>query len=301
MKLWRGVQNFFHQPKESGISYSTLRIIFAVNSILYLLISKPFLHVFYGAESICPVPSGAWLYWNDVGRFSFFRLFQTPAQVELIWYLALANSLLLLVGYQIRLTTIFQYLFISSFMLSFCFHTNYGDYVFSATSFLMMFLPSKDPWSLDWYFAKRQTNARAAPALEFSPWLKKTLMIFLCVLYLASCLPRFAGGPWMTGSAAWIALIDPITSYIWSDVLAASKQVPPIIFYMFTYVAMVYEMLVPILIWSNRFRRYILFFGLFFHALLAICLDVGLFSFHMSLLLAACFKYDDKLQSAGKK
>ncbi len=292
MKLVSRLHEFFHEPKESGLAYSILRIIFAFNSLLYLITLAPLIELFFGQQGFCPFITDSWLYWSNTGSFSFFRLFEAPAEVQMIWYLALINSFVLLLGYKVRICAIMQYLFVSSFHLSSCYHTNYGDHIFAASSFLMMFLPSYDPLSLDHVLGKRDGAKRNLVNKKFSPWLLKTVKLSLCMIYLAACLPRFGAAPWLDGTALWMALVDPITSRVWIETIWAAQFVPAWVFYALNYISFSYELLFPFLVWTRRWRRPIVFFGLFFHAGIGLFLDVGLFPFHMSLLLAACLRYD---------
>lgn len=283
MNPLRSIDRFFHGSSENGAGYAAIRIFYVINSLLFLFSIRPLLSFFYGEASFCPLPQTGWLFWNHHGQFSFFQMMGTTNAVSIIWALTLVNTLFIMIGYKIRVVMLLQFLFLSSFFLTPCHPDNYGDQIFLATAFLLIFLPGRDPLSID---------GRNHPPRTYSPWLRKTLMLFLCTIYLSSALPRWSGIHWWDGTAVWISLIDPANSRIWIGLEAWQSRVPAVLFngiiWTLTWLSLGYELSFSLLVWIRRLRTPLVLIGLGFHMCLGIVLDLGLFSMHISLLLIAC-------------
>ncbi len=229
-----------------------LRWSYTAVSLLYLWSIRPFLDLFYGPAAVCPSP-----------------VTSLPG-VSSIWWLAAVNSLVLGYGKGIRVTTVVQFLCLAFFALSSCRATNYGDQIFASTAFLLMFLPSND---------------------QDNPWLRRTLMLFLCTLYATPLVVRLHGHHWWDGTASWIALADPSISRVWRLLVDQDPQrLPAWWFYAMTYAALAYEGLFPVLIWFKKLRLPLVIAGLIFHAAMGMLLDLGMFPFEMAILLVACLE-----------
>jgi len=274
--------HFFHGEPEPGVLYGVLRLFYGCISLLYLLSLLPLRHLFYGRESLCPL--------GQSGQLSFFYLFDSPLAVNVLFGMALVNSVLVLFGYRLRIILVLQFLFLSSLFLSPCHADNYGDQIFVSTAFLLMFLPSTPAWP--W-----QARRRAKEPYS-SPWLRQTLRLFLCTLYVSSVLPRWYGVHWWDGSALWIALIDPLTSRLWSQLASQQANLPAWPFLIGTWGAIGFEALFPFLIWIKRLRTPLVIMGLLFHLGMGVLMDLGLFPLQMALLLVASL--DEKPMRGGR-
>ena len=270
--------SFFHEPRERGRTYGLIRIAFGITSLLWLLSLHPLLSFFYGADGLCPLSSG------DSLPFSLFQLWDSPVAVTVVWWCAVFNALLVTTGLGVRGAVIFQYLFLSTFFLTPCRPDNYGDQVFVSLSFLMIFFPSRDPLSLDAkIFGKRE---------EFSPWLRRVMMITLSTLYFVPVLARLGGDHWWEGTAAWFVLANPADSRVWTWLAKDPEALPRWGSYLITYLWLDYEALFPFLIWVKKLRNPLVIVGLVFHLALGLVLDLGLVPLQMAVLFLACLDDD---------
>ncbi len=274
------LNRFFHEPRETGRAYRRLRIAYGLTALISLGALRPLLNSFFGTESYCPLPGDGWLFWSAKLQFSFFNLWGSAAAVKTVWWLAVANSLAVLFGLGIRQVLrsflILEHLFLSTFFLSGCHPGNFGDQIFVSLSFLMMFLPLKSEKGL------------------YSPWLRKTLILYLGTLYLVPVLARIPGAHWWDGTASWMALADPMNSRIWRSLVKDPEVLPAWGYYGMTYASLAFEGLFPFLIWIRRLRTSLVAAGILFHAAMGALMDLGLFPLQMGVLLIACL--DDEIQ-----
>lgn len=274
-----------HEPKGGGLTYGLVRIVFGITSIAWLLSLYPLLSFFYGDQGVCSLGG------EPRFPFSLFQVWGSPTAVQVIWWVAVVNSLLVIAGLGIRLSMILQYLFLSTFFLTPCRPDNYGDQIFVSLSFLMIFFPSRDPLSLDaMIFGKRE---------EFSPWLRRVMMITLATLYLVPILARLGGEHWWGGTAAWIALADPASSRVWQWIAKDPEGFPRWFSYLITYLSLAYEVGFPFLIWVKRLRIPLVITGLVLHLMSGLVLDLGLIPLQMAVLLIACLD-DDALKGLAR-
>ena len=297
LRMISRIVSSFHHPMESGTTYSVVRVFYAVLFLAQLVILRPFLGLCYGRESICPLPPDpaypqcGWAFWNTVGQFSFFSVFDSPAQVQCIWWAAVACTICLGFGLWIRLFSVLQYLFVSSFFLSDCGHGNYGDQIFAATSVLFLAMPSRQNFSIDrWLYLRRSgspADARTAEAL-FSPWLRRTCTCYLAIIYATGVLARLDGWRWWDGSAVWVSLADPLNSVVWRILAEHPRALPQWFFSSLTYGSLLYESGFVLLIWFTRAKVPLVCAGIAFHLALGFTMNLGLFPFQMCLLLIAC-------------
>jgi hypothetical protein len=185
--------------------------------------------------------------------------------------LGFLNSLLVASGRGGAMPRMLHFVLVASLFLSGCGTDNYGDQIYASTCFLLIFLPDPKP-------------------LDPSPWLQRTIFLFLATLYWTPIFYRLEGIHWWDGTAIWIALADPTTSRIWTWLSYNPERWPAWVYQAATYLSLTYEIGFPFLIWFKPLRNYLVVFGLIFHAAMAVPLDLGLFPFQMAVLLLACWK-----------
>lgn len=263
------LNRFFHEPRENGLAYGFLRIVFGTTAVLWLISLYPFLGLFFGAEGVCPLSS----------------LSLSPAMVTGLWWIGLTTALLMTAGLFIRPVSILLFASLAFFFRTPCRPDNYGDQIFVSLAFLMMFCPSRDPLSLDARLFGRRTNGA-------SPWLHKVLRLYVGTLYLAPVFRRLWGIHWWDGTASWIALADPSTSRVWEFLSRNPFDVPTWVFFAITYSSLAYEGLFPFLIWFRRLRLPLVIAGIVFHTAMGLVMDLGLFPLQMMTILIGCL--DDR-------
>lgn len=179
---------------------------------------------------------------------------------------------------------------------------NFGDSVLRVTTFLLMFVPSDGALSLDAVRGRRTRarSSRAALAAHHDesmgipsnrwlallggkqlPWGVRLFQLQLCAVYTSTGLSKLVGpweSTWYQGTSLHYALNDFVLGR-WSYALL---PVPLWVTLPLSYMVLAWEIaFVPLVVWRAT-RPFALGFGLAFHALTFLLLEVGWFSFYMA-------------------
>ncbi len=236
-------------------AYFLMRVSAGLVGAMYFATYWPLRYLIF--DGVCPASEARWL-------FSF------PEFAPLLLGFGFFNSLLVASGRGGAYFRIVHFALVGSLFRSNCGTDNYGDQIYAATCFLLIFLP--DPKRLD-------------P----SPWLQRTVFLFLATLYWTPFFYRLDGVHWWNGTAVWVALADPTTSRIWTWLSYEPQKWPAWAYQAATYLSLAYEIGFPLLIWVRPLRNPLIVFGLIFHVAMAVLLDLGLFPLQMAVLLLACW------------
>jgi hypothetical protein len=124
---------------------------------------------------------------------------------------------------------------------------------------------------------------RAAPerfwiAPTRAPWALRLIQVQLSIGYLGTAIWKLAGFTWREGMATGYAL----------QIENLRRFTPPSILYedlflvhVATWGTLVVEVVVGVLVWSSRWRRYVIPFGILLHVFIDVFLTVGFFSILM--------------------
>ncbi|MBL7716865.1 MAG: hypothetical protein JNL01_15470 [Bdellovibrionales bacterium] len=92
----------------------------------------------------------------------------------------------------------------------------------------------------------------------------------LCVIYAYSGIEKLKGISWWRGEAMWLAISNPQLGRI--DVTWLSHF--PFLIVLGTYLPLVWEVYFPAIIWIPAIRKWVLGFGVLFHALIAVTMSL---------------------------
>jgi hypothetical protein len=146
----------------------------------------------------------------------------------------------------------------------------YGfDKVAACWLFYLMFLKSNSHFSL----LKRKTESQGL--LNSAAF--RMAQIHLCVIYGYSGMEKLKGQTWWSGEALWNIISNGIVSPIDMSFMA---HVPWLI-YIGTFMALFWEVYFPLAVWVPRLRKSWLIFGLIFHFVTAISMNLLFFSLLM--------------------
>lgn len=191
-----------------------------------------------------------------------------------LWFaLWVASALALTLGYKTRVAAILAWALTMAFFSRNTNVKNGGDDIAQIGLFWLMLAPCNQVWSLD---AKRSPELRKDTV---PPWAVRVLQIQMCMMYTATGFAKLKGGwhgTWLQGTSLHYVFND-LGLIRWSY---AQLPVPFWISLPLNYVALAWEVLFIPLVLIPFTRRFALFYGLLFHIVIYLTLEVGWFSFY---------------------
>ena len=118
--------------------------------------------------------------------------------------------------------------------------------------------------------------------------------ILLCqlqvlIVYAVSAIYKWQSTEWVQGIALQkILLIDEYSIPVLQNIVCAF----PLMFKLFTWMALLYQTLFPVLIFSKKLKNYIIITGIIFHVFIAFAM--GLFNFSLVMICCYALFYDFK-------
>jgi Vitamin K-dependent gamma-carboxylase len=198
--------------------------------------------------------------------------FTSESQSVLVaWFVAwVLSAVALVLGYKTRVAAVLAWVLTMAFFTRNTNVKNGGDDVAQIGLFWLMFAPCNRVWALD---AKRVTREWIAP------WAVRLIQIQICIMYTATGIAKLKGGlggTWLQGTSLHYVFND-LALTRWSY---AQLPVPFWVTSPLTYVALFWEVLFIPLVLHPSTRRFALYYGLLFHVVIYMTLEVGWFSFY---------------------
>lgn len=283
--LWRGLDRFFF-TFSAPLSIAFFRIMFGVTLLINVLLRLPHTEEYFTDQSGVPVNEAFML------LPEFFQPMFTwyPRTLEVAWgfQIALILALLFLIfGVFGRIGTrvmAFVALVGHLALIQRNYSIVYGaDMVSTFWLFGLCFMDSSERLSVRrWLYRRQKKN------FVFEPQWSRVLtsvgarltQIQLCVIYMYTGFEKLKGGDWWDQSAVWKVLGNE--QLMLAD-LSFLKNVPLVIA-LATWGTVLFEVYVPVLIWSKTTRKWILMAGWALH--LGIALTMGLFIFSFTMMAA---------------
>lgn len=265
---------FWHAPIAAE-RLALVRIATAVALLSDILLQQlPFSAELFGAGGLQP---------NGYGQAALLHgwrwtaYFFTPSGAWLGLWLAvwLASTLAACVGVRTRFVTVAAWLLTLAFFNRHYSMKNFGDSVLRFSTFLLMFAPCADALSWD---ARRKFGG-LRPTVH-APWAVRVFQVQLCVMYASTAISKLVGpitSTWYQGTSLHYALND----FVLARVSFASLPVPLWLTMPLSYLVLVWEVtFVPLVSW-RRTRRWALGFGIVFHSVAFVALELGWFGFYV--------------------
>jgi len=151
-----------------------------------------------------------------------------------------------------------------------------GDTLLRVITFLLVFSPAGEVWSVDRWWARRRGTVAAGPVLR-SPWAQRLIQIQIAVLYASTVMWKLLGSRWWDGTAVYYLtrLVEferfPLPSLF--DRLWAIRAM--------TWGALLIEASLATLIWVPRLRYPVLVAGACLHLGVEYAMNVPLFEWLM--------------------
>lgn len=172
-------------------------------------------------------------------------------------------------------------------------HIVYGaDAILACLLLILCFAPTGRAMSLDRVRevrAAKRKNLEAHPPVFTSPWAfacTRLMQVQMAILFFVSATDKLTGTDWRDGDAVWLVFVD--NNYYHSGLLALLASNYWLV-YLATYGTIAIEIVFPFLVWTRRFRPYMLAAAVFLHLQFALLMKLYYFSFvmvmgHMSFL-----------------
>lgn len=269
--LW---DRFWFAPMATS-TLALVRIAFGFVTLIFSLSLAPNLMPFFSESGLLPERPPA----TTDGIWTVLDLWPSDFAVIGLFFVLLAASICLILGYRTRLAAALVFVGLMSFDRRNPFILNSGDGLVRVTSFYLMLAPSGASLSLD-----RWRRARDA-FWEFparSLWALRLMQVQLSVMYLTAAWDKLRGETWADGTALSYALrVLPrfgAPSFVTNSELISTLA---------TWATPVVELSIGILVWNRRLRPWVLAVGIGFHLAIAFSIRVGVFSLAVFALYVA--------------
>lgn len=287
---WRRIVDFLFY-RENDRWLSVLRLGLGVEVASYCLSLRHDWSDFFSARSFGPInrdlveailsidsrwiPRIGWLV--DVG--SRLGLAESTT-INLIWWLLLGGSLLLIGGLFTRPTTVIVAFFHLCAVKSSGALTYGYDNFTTIGLFYLLISPLPDRLSLDYLWRRRRKKNP-----ELLGFVRRALQLHVCLIYFFGGVNKCAGAGWWNGDSLWRALIRPPFNVLSPDVIVTWRWVLPVA----GMAVCLLEISYPIFIWPRRTRPYWLFAIIAMHVGIGLLLGLYLFALAMIVLNVAAF------------
>jgi Vitamin K-dependent gamma-carboxylase len=261
-------ESFFFKP-ESPICIALFRVLYGICvSATIILLHSDWLewygtHAWVSERTMHVVEPGI--------RLNLFGLFpENDRWIAYFFWIALLFSVMLTIGLWTRVSSIAVFLCLNSLQQRALFITHGGDKFLRVAGFFLMFAPAGAVLSVDHFLRLRN---RTTEAIQLrAPWAQRMIQFELTLLYFTSFLWKLKGHMWLDGTALYYVIhlrdVQRLPVPEWVKSVAMLK--------LGSWLALVLEFSLGVLIWFKRFRYPLLFLGLCFH----LCLEYA-FNFPM--------------------
>ncbi|MBX9690692.1 MAG: HTTM domain-containing protein [Candidatus Obscuribacterales bacterium] len=262
-------QSFFFKPY-SSLPISVFRILFGLLALEYANLLSEDILTWFGPNGTISFDCMQRMLGSSCLDLLCF-LPRTDETVLVFFGIFVLSAIFVTLGLFTRLSTVVLYLTLSSLHYRNPIILNSGDDLLRVYSFFMLFAPAGDYLSIDALWKKRQKPGWQPEAR--SPWAQRLIQIEICLLYLQYTVTKLLDPYWLNGSAVYYVLISPELERFPLFFDRHSLLVSQIL----TWGTLVQEALLCTLIWSRKYKYYVLAAGLFFHFCLDYCLNIPIF------------------------
>ncbi|AGB16976.1 Vitamin K-dependent gamma-carboxylase [Halovivax ruber XH-70] len=177
--------------------------------LLDLALRSRHLRAFYTDDGVLPRRA---LFSDYTDVYSVHALSGEPWAITLLFLVAGAFALALLVGYRTRLATVASWLLLLSLHNRNPMVLNGGDSLFALLLFWSIFLPLGARWSVD---AIRKGSARADDDTSISSIATMALLLQVVLMYVTNAIHKTRSELWMDGEAvAYIMQADQFSAFL---------------------------------------------------------------------------------------
>ncbi|RAV11018.1 hypothetical protein DQP55_14890 [Mycolicibacterium sp. GF69] len=243
--------------------------------VVWTLALLPDLGTVFGEHGVSPEHPRVDFQW------SVFEVWPGDTALHIGWALLLAAAVAMTVGWHSRVAAVLVFVLIQSFVRRGAHYFNAGDSILVVTALILVLSSCGSALSLD----QRRRTGSFFSAETRSVWPVRLLQIQLSIIYLATAQAKLAGKPWVEGSAVYYAWR---TDGRWA-LLSAPEWLSTnaILVNVLTWGTLLIELALAVLVWSRRWRFWVLMAGVLMHLTIMVNLNVAFFSLAMFVLYLA--------------
>lgn len=290
-----GWNQFFYAPIDAR-RMALVRIGFAVLLLIYLAILYPDLSTWFGPQGLYPADVDAETRLPQ--QWSVLRwLPSDPVEADVwlqrIFWLHIACTVMLLVGFLSRINSIIVYVLLVSWIWRNQLIIDGEDSVFRIIGFFLILMPSGRAWSIDQLLFHR----RAGTCPLVAAWPLRLVQLQMMVIFVAAALYKMGGTAWLDGTAfSYVGRLDDLFGRFLVPTFVFEI---PILVRLITWSVIVIELFAPLFLWFRETRHWALLAILLFH--LGNEYTMALFLFHWIMLLGwSTFLTSDDLSIAAR-
>lgn len=267
--------NTFFFTAEPIYPLGLVRIGFGLAVVAWSLVLLPDLFAVFGADGVTPEHPQINFQW------SVFEIWPGDTALLVGWVLLLVSAIAMTVGWHSRVAAVLVFVVLQSFVRRGDYFFNAGDSILTVIALILALSSCGAALSLD----QRRRTGSFWSAQTRAVWPVRLLQIQLSIIYLATVQAKLANKTWVDGSAVfyawgadgrWALLPAP-------EWLAANA----ILINVLTWVTLLVELALAVLVWSRRCRFCVLAAGVVMHLTIMVNLNVAFFSIAMFVLYLA--------------
>ena len=285
-RLYQSWNEFFFTP-QSPLPVCVFRILYGLIALANLIMLRPEWLKWYGPHAMMSIDT-----MHKLGRgpnMSVFELIpQTDLAVNIFFWVFLVCTVFLTIGYLTRFSAVAVYICLGSIQMRNGYILNSGDTLMIVTGFFLMFAPAGAALSVDRWLRLRRGHESVAVAL-YSPWAQRMIQIQLAVVYFATFYWKTLGVLWMNGTAVYYALrLEDFHRFPMPHLqnMFVIKSL--------TWLTLVIEFALGVLIWFKETRYPVLLAGLCLHLGIEYAMNIPLFEW-MAVATYVTFIYPEDL------
>lgn len=268
-----GWRRFWFRP-EPAYTLGAVRIAFGVMAIAWTLSLFGDLDDLFSSNGVVPRQLAVPFEWGVL------EVWTSDGELLLGWGLLLVSAIAMTVGWHSRLAALIVFVMIMSFEFRNPYVFNSGDNLIRIEALILALSPCGAALSLD----QRRMAGSFWSAQVRAPWPLRLLQIQLSLVYLATFITRMTGEKWPDGTALSYALrLEDMLILPTPQAISANGLLMNVA----TWVTLVLELMIGILVWNRRCRRLAIASGVLLHVVIMVTIAVGFFTPAMLVLYLA--------------
>lgn len=247
-RLYASFDRWLHAPADLALC-SVIRIGLGALVAINFLAAAPYVTLYWSEDGV--LPRAAAKMFRSQHALSLLDVLPTDTNVLwAAWTVALLQALLLAAGLWARLQAASVFVWLVSFNMRNTLILDGEDTVFRLFTFMLIFMPMSEVWSLDAW--RRRKRGSIAPAAR-DGWALRLMQLQVCLVVWSAGLEKLSGKAWWNGTAMHyvLHLDDLATRFPVPDLLRESRWMVAAM----TYGALWIELFAPILVWFRETRR----------------------------------------------
>jgi hypothetical protein len=257
-----------------------LRVAFGLVVLASFLLSLGSVELLWGEEGLVPYGMSRRLVARDLPTVFAF-LPRTNAALWACFWVAVVQSVLLVLGVLPRVQAACLFVWVTSFQVRNIVITDGGDALLRLVLFFLIFLPLGARWAL-----LPDPGPRTGPS-----WPLRFIQIEVTLVLLVAGLEKLPGNTWWDGSAMhYVFHLDDFSGNLWvPEWFRGSLLVSQLM----SWSALLMEHVVPVTLWFERTRRLSLALVVGFHVVLLWTMNLYVFEWVMLAGWLAFVRWDD--------